>query len=85
MPQCSAIPCSYVCVCVCACACSCVCSRVQWDIFHPGGKWDPSHPKTTYLGKKDTTELYNKTVPGADAWSVTSHLPFTKNDTINYT
>jgi hypothetical protein len=56
----------------------------QWDIFHANGKWNPTHPEVKYLGKKDTTELNDTKVPGADVWSEKDHLPFTK-DGVNYT
>ena len=56
----------------------------QWDIFHSNGKWNPTHPEVKYLGKKDTTELNDTKVPGADVWSEKDHLPLTK-DNVNYT
>lgn len=56
----------------------------QWDIYHSNGRWNPTHPVVSYLGKQRTTELYNKSVV-ADAWRETIHLPFAKKATINYT
>lgn len=56
-----------------------------WDIFHSNGHFDPIHPKVTYLGKRNTTELNDNPVPNADVWDEVDHLPFTKGDAVNYT
>jgi hypothetical protein len=53
----------------------------KWDIGQAGALL---HDKITYLGKRDTTELNNNPVKGADAWFETFDLPFS-NTPINYT
>jgi hypothetical protein len=58
----------------------------QWDIYHSDGRFDPLRPKVTYLGKRDTTELNNKPIAGADVWSEKDPLPFTHGkEGVNYT
>eukprot|EP00466_Bigelowiella_natans_P008800 jgi/Bigna1/77483/fgenesh1_pg.48_\ len=45
-------------------------------------KWDigPENllTKVKYLGKRDTTELFNNSVHGAEVWSQTTSIPFSK-------
>ena len=53
----------------------------KWDIGMAGKLFND---KITYLGKKDTTELNNKPVKGADAWLETFTIPFT-GVKVNYT
>ena len=52
-------------------------------------KWDIGKPsllnKVAYLGLKDTTELNDKPVKGAEAWHTSFHLPFTKAAHVDYT
>ena len=54
----------------------------KWDLGQGGRILDD---KITYLGKKDTTELNNKPVKGADAWFENFNLPFTHGIKVNYT
>ena len=51
----------------------------KWDIENPG-----LFNKVKYMGLKDTTELHNKTVKGAEAWHTSFHLPFTKAAHVDY-
>eukprot|EP00466_Bigelowiella_natans_P016494 jgi/Bigna1/132866/aug1.19_g7574 len=46
----------------------------QWDIAQKSGLFT----KVKYLGKKDTTELFNNTVKGAEVWSQTTQIPIAK-------
>ena len=53
----------------------------KWDIGMAGALFKD---QITYLGKKDTTELNNKPVTGADTWLETFTIPFT-GVKVNYT